>query len=83
MPQHGLTCVKSNRLPRWLGGKESACKTGDVGSIPESGRYPGEGKGNPLPFLPGKSHRQRSLAGYSPCGQKESDMTEQLNNKNK
>ena len=29
-------------------------------------------------FLPGKSHGQRSLAGYSPWGQKESDTTEQL-----
>jgi len=28
------------------------------------------------PHLPGKSHRQRSLVGYSPWGQKESDMTE-------
>ena len=26
-------------------------------------------------FLPGESHRQRSLAGYSSCGRKESDMT--------
>ena len=29
-------------------------------------------------FLPGKSHGQRSLAGYSPWGCKELDMTEQL-----
>ena len=29
-------------------------------------------------FLPGEVHGQRSMAGYSPCGQKESDMTEQL-----
>ena len=29
-------------------------------------------------FLPGKFHRQTSLKGYSPCGHKESDMTEQL-----
>ena len=29
-------------------------------------------------FLPGKPHGQRSLAGYSPWGCKESDMTEQL-----
>ena len=29
-------------------------------------------------FLPGKSHGQRSLVGYSPWGPKESDMTEQL-----
>ena len=29
-------------------------------------------------FLPGKSNGQRSLVGYSPCGRKESDTTEQL-----
>ena len=29
-------------------------------------------------FLPGKSHGQRSLAGYSPWGHKESDATERL-----
>ena len=34
-------------------------------------------------FLPGKSHGQRCLVGYSPWGHKESDMTYQLNNNNK
>ena len=29
-------------------------------------------------FLPGKVHGQRSLAGYSPWGHKEWDMTERL-----
>ena len=29
-------------------------------------------------LLPGKSHGQRSLIGYSPWGRKESDTTEQL-----
>ena len=29
-------------------------------------------------FLPGESHGQRNLAGYSPRGYKELDMTEQL-----
>ena len=29
-------------------------------------------------FLPGESHGQKSLAGYSPWGHRESDMTEQL-----
>ena len=29
-------------------------------------------------FLPGESHGQRSLAGYSPQGHRESDMTERL-----
>ena len=33
----------------------------------------------PIPvFLPGESHGQRSLEGYSPWGRKESDMTERL-----
>ena len=36
-------------------------------------------KWQPTPvFLPGKSHGQRSLVGYSPQGRKESDKTEQL-----
>ena len=39
----------------------------DVGSIPGSGRSPGKGHGkNTLVFLPGKSHGQRRLAGYTP-----------------
>ena len=33
--------------------------------------------------LPGKSHVQRSLVGYSPWDLKELDMTERLNNNNK
>ena len=40
-------------LPRWLSGKESACSagdTGDVGSIPGSGRSLGGGSGNPLQY---------------------------------
>ena len=40
---------------------------------------PGE-KRQPTPvFLPGESHGQRNLAGYSPKGRKESDTTKQLN----
>ena len=57
-------------------GKVSASSVGDLGSIPGSGRFSGEGKGNPL--LPGKSHGLRSLVGYSPWGCKESDTTERL-----
>ena len=39
---------------------------------------PEEGNDNPtlLVFLPEKSHGQRSLAGHSPLGLKESDTTE-------
>ena len=36
-------------------------------------------KWQPTPvFLPGESHGQRSLVGYSPWGRKESDTTERL-----
>ena len=31
-------------------GKESACNAGDLGSIPGSGKSPGEGNGNPLQY---------------------------------
>ena len=40
----------------------------DTGSIPGSGRSPGGGPGNPPIFLPGKSHGQRSVAGFSASG---------------
>ena len=39
-----------NGLPRWLGGKESACDTGDTGLIPGSGRSPEGRNGNPLQY---------------------------------
>ena len=57
-------------------GKEPACNVGDPGSIPGSGRSPGERNGNPPQFLPGESHGQRSLAGHSPWGLSEPDMSE-------
>ena len=31
-------------------GKESACNAGDLGLIPGSGRFLGEGNGNPLQY---------------------------------
>ena len=52
-----LTSVSScSLLPAVLGfpggsvGKASACNAGDLGSIPESERSPGEGNGNPLQY---------------------------------
>ena len=39
-----------------LSSKETVCDAGDTGSIPGSGRSPGEKKWQPTPvFLPGKS----------------------------
>ena len=72
-------------LPRWLSGKKSACQCRRckrckfdpwVGKIPWRRKWPLA----PV-FLPGESHAQRSLAGYSPWGRKESDTTEQLSTK--
>ena len=60
-------------------GRESACNVGDLGSIPRLGRSPGGRHGNPLQYSCLENlYGQRSLAGYSPCGCKESDMTEWL-----
>ena len=66
-------------LPRWCSVKESACQAGNKGSS--------LGREDPLEekmaihssFLSGKSHGQRSLAGYSPWGCKESDRNYRLN----
>ena len=66
--------------------RNPSAKAGDIrntGSVPGSGRSPGGGmallwhnNGTPL-FLPGESHGQGSLLGYSPKDHKESDMTDE------
>ena len=38
------------RASLWLSGQESTCNAEDKGSIPGSGRSPGEGNGNPLQY---------------------------------
>ena len=55
------------------GKKNPSANAGNLGLIPKSGRCPGEGNGNPLVFLPGETHGQRSLVGYGPWGCKELD----------
>ena len=83
-PEHLCLCcaiyfqlTSCSRLPRWLRGKESACNAGDVGSIPGLGKSPGGGHGCSLQYYCLKNpHGQRSLAGGSPLGYKESDTTE-------
>ena len=67
----------------WLRDKESGCQCRRYRFDSWSRRSPGEGNGNLLQYsCLEKSQEQRSLAGYSPWGYKESDMTEQLNNYN-
>ena len=54
-------------------GKVSACNAGDLGSIPGSGRFSGEGNGNSLQY----SCLENPMDGgaWCPWGRKESDTT--------
>ena len=64
---------------RWFSGKESTCQCRRCRFHPWVRKIPWRKKWQPTPgFLPGKSHGQRSLVGYSLRGRKESDKTEQL-----
>ena len=57
--------------------KEFTHNAGDLGWIPGLRRFPGGGHGNSLQYsCLEKPCGQRSLAGYSPWGHKESDATE-------
>ena len=61
-------------LPLWHSGKESACQCRRYNRCmfnPWIGKIPWSRKWQTAPvFLPGKSHGQRNLAGYSPWGPK-------------
>ena len=64
-------------LPWWVSSKESFCQCRRRGFNPWVGKIHWRSKEQPTPvFSPGKSHGQRSLAGYSPRGHKESDTTD-------
>ena len=67
-------------IPRWHSGRESTCqcrRCKRCGFDPWVGKIPWNRKWQPtLVFLPGKSHEQRSLVGYSPWDHKESDTSE-------
>ena len=83
-PVHSQLCEhKHSRdflgFPGGSDSEESTCNVGDLGSIPGLGRSPGGGHDNPLQCTCLENpHGQRSLAGYSPWGCKESDSTEWL-----
>ena len=68
-------------FPSGSDGKESACNEGDLGSIPGSGRSPGEGNGYPLQYSclgnpMDRGHWWATVHGVA----EESDTTEKLNN---
>ena len=66
-------------FPGGSDGKASCWQCRRPGFDPWVGKILWRRKWQPTPvLLPGKSHGQRSLVGYSPWGRKESDTTEQL-----
>ena len=73
-----IAYFKSLGSPGGSDDKESACNPGDLGSILGLGPSPGVGwHVNPLQYSCLENlHGQSSLAGYSPRGRKESEMTE-------
>ena len=77
--QHCITLLYIG-FPSGTSGKESACQCRRCKRSwfdPWVGKIPWRRAWQPTPvFLPGKSHGQRSLAGCSPQGHKELDMTE-------
>ena len=53
-------------------GKDSTCNVGDLGLIPELGRSPGGGHGNPFQYSHLENPQgQSSLEGYSPWDHKD------------
>ena len=57
------------RLPWWLSSREPTCQCRRHGFNPWVRKIPWRRKWQPTPvFLPGESHAQRSLGGYSPWG---------------
>ena len=57
---HKIFILKSSMgFPHSSVGKESACIAGDSGSIPRSGRTPGEGNGNPLQYFGPENFKDR------------------------
>ena len=75
-----ISHVLLSGFPGGASGKEPACQRRRHkrrGFDPWVGKVPWRRSRQPTPvFLPGESHGQRSLAGYSPWGRKESDTTE-------
>ena len=68
----------------WLSRKESACQCRWRGFDPWVKKIPWSRKWQPTSVsLPGISHGQRNLAGYSPWRHKASDKTSQLNDNKK
>ena len=69
------TFLMTNGFPGGSDSEKSACNAGDVGSIPELGRSPGEGNGTPLQYSCLKSPMDRGAWWVTVHGVAESDVT--------
>ena len=85
-PYHSATCTlqftfstTAKHFPWWLRQQRICLQCRRPGFDPWAGKMPWRRRWLPTPvFLPGESNEQRSLVGYSPWDNKESDTTEQL-----
>ena len=79
-PHQRTSSLTSLQTPGGASDKESTChcrRHERLGFHPWVRKIPWRRKWHPTPvFLSGESHGQRNLAGYSPWGHEESDMTE-------
>ena len=72
--------LRQKGLPRWHRGKESSWQCRRCAFSPWVGKILWRKKWQPTPlFVPGKSHGQRNLEGYSLWGGTELDTTEHAN----
>ena len=87
MCSHGNVYARVSLVAQIPGfpGNESGCKAGDLGSVPELGRSPGEGNHYPLQYSGLEKSMDRGVwqgfqrvGPWGPWGPKDSDMTEQL-----
>ena len=65
-------------FPGGSDGEESACNAGDLGSVPGSGRYSGEGNGYPLQYSCQENSMDRGTLAGNTVHVTESDATEEL-----
>ena len=80
---HNCTHLTHQDFPGGSDGKVSVYKAGDLGSSPGLRRSPGEGNDNPLQYSCLGNPMDRGACQATVLGvAKESDMTQQLNNKN-
>ena len=76
---HLIKFITTSGIPWWLRWQKICLQCRRPGFNAWLGKIPWRRKWQSTPvLLPGKSHGQRSLVGYSPWGRKESDTTERL-----